>query len=37
MITPFHNMMLVCPQTTAEDVDRLVAALDETIDELRNA
>jgi glutamate-1-semialdehyde 2,1-aminomutase len=37
MITPFHNMILVCPQTTADDVDRLVAALTETIDELRNA
>lgn len=25
-ITPFHNMMLVCPQTRDEDVDALVAA-----------
>jgi glutamate-1-semialdehyde 2,1-aminomutase len=24
LITPFHNMVLVCPQTTDEDVDRLV-------------
>lgn len=37
MITPFHNMILVCPETTAADVDRLVGALSETIDELRNA
>jgi glutamate-1-semialdehyde 2,1-aminomutase len=37
MITPFHNMILICPQTTEGDVDRLVAALSETIDELRNA
>jgi len=37
MITPFHNMILMCPQTTAGDVDRLVGALDETIGELRNA
>ncbi len=37
MITPFHNMILVCPQTTVGDVDRLVGALDETIGELRNA
>jgi glutamate-1-semialdehyde 2,1-aminomutase len=37
MITPFHNMILMCPQTTAGDVDRLVGALAETIDELRNA
>lgn len=28
IITPFHNMMLVCPDTTADDVDRLVAAVD---------
>ncbi|WP_024301651.1 aspartate aminotransferase family protein [Pseudogulbenkiania sp. MAI-1] len=26
LITPFHNMMLVCPDTTTADVDRLVAA-----------
>jgi glutamate-1-semialdehyde 2,1-aminomutase len=24
LITPFHNMMLVCPDTTSSDVDRLV-------------
>lgn len=28
VITPFHNMMLVCPDTDAADVDRLVAAID---------
>jgi glutamate-1-semialdehyde 2,1-aminomutase len=28
VITPFHNMMLVCPDTTADDVDRLVAGMD---------
>lgn len=37
MITPFHNMILICPQTTAGDVDRLAAALSETIDELSHA
>jgi glutamate-1-semialdehyde 2,1-aminomutase len=37
MITPFHNMILICPETTAGDVDRLIAALAETIDELRTA
>ncbi|MDC7715256.1 aspartate aminotransferase family protein [Vogesella sp. LYT5W] len=26
LITPFHNMILVCPDTTEADVDRLVAA-----------
>jgi hypothetical protein len=33
LITPFHNMMLVCPDTTDEDVDRLVAALDDALAE----
>jgi glutamate-1-semialdehyde 2,1-aminomutase len=37
MITPFHNMILVCPATTASDVDRLAGALSETIDELAHA
>jgi glutamate-1-semialdehyde 2,1-aminomutase len=31
MITPFHNMMLVCPQTTASDVEKLLSALDEVV------
>jgi glutamate-1-semialdehyde 2,1-aminomutase len=26
LIAPFHNMMLVCPATTHEQVDRLVSA-----------
>jgi glutamate-1-semialdehyde 2,1-aminomutase len=34
MITPFHNMMLVCPQTTEADVDRLLKALDEVLREI---
>ncbi len=29
LITPFHNMMLVCPQTTTEQVDRLVQAFEQ--------
>jgi len=37
MITPFHNMTLICPQTQAPDVDRLVDALGDVIDEIRNA
>lgn len=37
MITPFHNMTLICPETQAADVDRLVAALGEVIDEILNA
>ena len=31
MITPFHNMMLICPDTSAADVDRLLAAFDEVL------
>jgi len=31
IIAPFHNMMLVCPQTTRAQVDKLVAAFDEVI------
>lgn len=28
LITPFHNMMLVCPDTTDADVQRLLGAMD---------
>ncbi|HAT30646.1 MAG TPA: aspartate aminotransferase family protein [Janthinobacterium sp.] len=28
LITPFHNMLLVCPQTEAADVDRLLRVFD---------
>ncbi|MDZ4161968.1 MAG: aminotransferase class III-fold pyridoxal phosphate-dependent enzyme, partial [Burkholderiales bacterium] len=31
LITPFHNMMLVCPATTSEHVQQLLAALDEVL------
>jgi len=31
IIAPFHNMMLVCPQTTRAQVDKLIAAFDEVI------
>ncbi|HEY4802783.1 MAG TPA: aminotransferase class III-fold pyridoxal phosphate-dependent enzyme, partial [Paraburkholderia sp.] len=34
LITPFHNMMLVCPETTEADVDRLLAAFDACLGEL---
>jgi glutamate-1-semialdehyde 2,1-aminomutase len=34
LITPFHNMMLVCPQTTPEDVRRLLAAFDDALTEI---
>lgn len=34
LITPFHNMMLCCPGTTADDVDRHNAVFDELVTEL---
>ncbi|MEF7613588.1 aspartate aminotransferase family protein [Aquincola sp. MAHUQ-54] len=34
LITPFHNMMLVCPDTTGADVARLLAAFDEVLHDL---
>jgi len=34
MITPFHNMMLVCPQTTNDDVAQLLGALDEVLGQI---
>lgn len=37
MITPFHNMMLVCPDTTDADVQRLLDAMDATLQALCRA
>lgn len=34
LITPFHNMMLVCPDTTDADVQRLLGAMDAALQEL---
>jgi glutamate-1-semialdehyde 2,1-aminomutase len=34
LITPFHNMMLVCPDTTDADVDALLAAFDAVLGQL---
>lgn len=34
LITPFHNMMLVCPQTTQDDVAQLLKALDDVIGQM---
>jgi len=34
LITPFHNMLLIAPSTTADDVDRLVETLDRCMGEL---
>jgi glutamate-1-semialdehyde 2,1-aminomutase len=32
MITPFHNMMLVCPATTSASVHKLLNAFDGVLD-----
>jgi glutamate-1-semialdehyde 2,1-aminomutase len=34
LLTPFHNMALMSPATTAEDVDRHTAVFGEAVDEL---
>jgi glutamate-1-semialdehyde 2,1-aminomutase len=34
LITPFHNMTLCCPSTTAADVDKLISTLDQALGEL---
>jgi glutamate-1-semialdehyde 2,1-aminomutase len=34
LITPFHNMTLVCPETSASDVDRLLGAFAASLDEI---
>jgi glutamate-1-semialdehyde 2,1-aminomutase len=34
IVTPFHNMMLICPSTTEAHVARLVAGLDACVTEL---
>jgi glutamate-1-semialdehyde 2,1-aminomutase len=37
LLTPFHNMALMCPDTTAADVDRHTAAFDEAAAALAGA
>jgi glutamate-1-semialdehyde 2,1-aminomutase len=32
LITPFHNMLLVCPETTAAEVARLLSVFDDCLD-----
>jgi glutamate-1-semialdehyde 2,1-aminomutase len=34
LLTPFHNMALMCPATTGADVDRLVQVFEEAVGEL---
>jgi glutamate-1-semialdehyde 2,1-aminomutase len=36
IITPFHNMMLICPATTQKHVDQLLSGLDDCIAELKS-
>ena len=37
VITPFHNMMLVCPETKGKYVRRLIEVLEEGMEALSNA
>ena len=37
LITPFHNMALMCPATTAADVAKHQAMFDAAVDELMGA
>ena len=37
LITPFHNMLLVCPATTLEDIEQLLSAFSKCIAELINS
>ena len=34
LITPFHNMLLVCPETTTQDIEQLLAVFSECLSEL---
>ena len=34
IVTPFHNMMLICPSTTGAHVNQLIEGLDRCIAEL---
>ena len=35
LITPFHNMLLVCPATSERDLQQLLTALDDCLGEIR--
>ncbi|MGE0211457.1 MAG: aspartate aminotransferase family protein [Parvibaculaceae bacterium] len=37
LVTPFHNMLLIAPATTAADVDALLAGLDKCLGELTSS
>jgi glutamate-1-semialdehyde 2,1-aminomutase len=34
LLTPFHNMMLVCPTTSVDDINKLLAVFGECLDQL---
>jgi glutamate-1-semialdehyde 2,1-aminomutase len=36
LLTPFHNMMLVCPVTSQDDVSKLIQAFNDCLKELTN-
>ena len=37
LLTPFHNMALMCPATTESDIDRHTQAFDEAVAGLTSA
>lgn len=36
LLTPFHNMMLICPATTQHDVDKLVSVFGDCLNQLNH-
>jgi glutamate-1-semialdehyde 2,1-aminomutase len=36
LLTPFHNMMLVCPATSENDIKRLLTVFEECLTQLTN-
>jgi glutamate-1-semialdehyde 2,1-aminomutase len=34
LLTPFHNMALMCPATSSDDVDRHTAAFNQAVEAL---
>jgi glutamate-1-semialdehyde 2,1-aminomutase len=37
VITPFHNMMLICPATTPQHIELLIETFDAALSELKSA
>jgi glutamate-1-semialdehyde 2,1-aminomutase len=37
LITPFHNMLLVCPDTSTDDIEKLLIVFNECLESLTKA